>query len=108
MVSLEKLDGLGFFVVVVLKSSKSIYSDFIHKDLSISETDPEQKVIQVQLTAFSKITLTLGVFWYLSSDIDQTFSLAVNTSQKLKPPIYLFSHVAQGTNNIENHGNPQL
>lgn len=63
MVSLEKMDGLGFFfVVVALKSSKNIYSDFIHKELSISETGLEQKVIQVQHTAFSKITLTLGVF----------------------------------------------
>lgn len=62
MVSLEKLDCFGFFFSCCFEVIKNIYSDFIHKDLSISETDPEQKVIQAQHTAFSKITFTLGVF----------------------------------------------
>lgn len=105
IVSLEILDCLGFFVVV-LKSSKNTYSEFIHKELSIPETDAEEKVIQVQHIAFNKITFTLDVFGYLSSDIDQTFSLTVNTSLKLKPPICVVSHVAQATNNTENHSNP--
>lgn len=84
----KKIGWSWIFCYCCFEVIKNICSDFIHKELSVSETGPEQKVIQVQHTAFGKITFTLGVFWYLSSDIDQIFSLAVNTSLKLKPPIY--------------------